>query len=61
LLAPIVIQPLGDGVFITVTLLALAALVYAIIRSKQGSMSSEFEAAAAQPAAAAGTPGDKVE
>lgn len=46
LIAPQVIRPLGDGVLITITLIALIALVIAIWWSKRGSMGDSMNAAA---------------
>ncbi len=45
LIAPTVIQPLGNGVLITVTLISAAGLVGAIWWSKRGSMSTGLDAA----------------
>jgi len=45
LLAPVIIMPFGDGVLITVTALALAALTFSIYFSKKGSMSTSLMAA----------------
>jgi K(+)-stimulated pyrophosphate-energized sodium pump len=45
LLAAVVVQPLGTGVLVVVTLIAVGLLVFAVVKSKQGSMSSELEQA----------------
>ena len=46
LLAPVVIQPFGNGVLVTVTAIALAALAFSIYFSKKGSLSTSLQAAA---------------
>ena len=51
LLAPVVIQPLGDAVAITITLICVAALAFSIYWSKRGSMSSAMAEATAEIAA----------
>lgn len=51
LLAPVVIQPLGDGIAISITLACVAALAFSIYWSKRGSMSSAMAEAAAENAA----------
>lgn len=51
LLAPVVIQPLGNAVAITITVVCVAALAFSIYWSKRGSMSSAMAEAAAEQAA----------
>lgn len=53
LLAPAIILPLSNGVLIAITVVALAALVGAIVKSKKGSFSEEL-----QKATSAGAAGD---
>lgn len=45
LVAPLVIQPMGDAVYTIVALVCAAAIAFAIHQSKKGSMSSEMQAA----------------
>jgi K(+)-stimulated pyrophosphate-energized sodium pump len=45
LMAGVIVQPFGTPVLVGVTLVAVALLIYAVYRSKQGSMSSELQAA----------------
>ncbi|MGV3617027.1 MAG: sodium/proton-translocating pyrophosphatase [Fimbriimonas sp.] len=52
LLAPAIILPLSNGVLATITLVALAALVGAIMFSKKGSFSEELQKAAKEAAGA---------
>jgi K(+)-stimulated pyrophosphate-energized sodium pump len=52
LLAPIIIMPFGNGVLITVTAIALAALTFSIYFSKKGSMSTALMEAQSEGAAA---------
>ena len=52
LMAGVIVQPFGTPVLVGVTLVAVALLVYAVYRSKQGSMSSELQAAQNEAAAA---------
>ncbi len=51
LVAPLVIQPMGDMVYAVVALLCAAAIAFAIHQSKKGSMSSEMQAAMDEQAA----------
>ncbi len=53
LLAPVIIMPFGNGILVTVTVLALAALTFSIYFSKKGSMSTSLQAAQGEGAAAA--------
>jgi K(+)-stimulated pyrophosphate-energized sodium pump len=45
LMAAVIVQPLGTPVLVAVTLAAVGLLVFAVVRSKQGSMSSELQQA----------------
>jgi K(+)-stimulated pyrophosphate-energized sodium pump len=47
LLAGVIIQPFGNGVLITVTLICVAALAFAVIMSKKGSLSADLQQAQA--------------
>jgi len=53
LLAPVIIQPFGTGVLVTITAVALAALTFSIYFSKKGSMSTSLQAAQGEGQAAA--------
>jgi len=52
LLAPIVVRPFGNGTLATITVVAVGLLAFAIIMSKQGSLSEEMQKASAEAEAA---------
>jgi K(+)-stimulated pyrophosphate-energized sodium pump len=49
LLAPYVIQPYGTGALVSITLVAIAALVFAFLSTKRGSLSTELSAITGGP------------